>query len=308
MKKSIILILAALCLSITINIWFIIGELETNPNESPKSYPYLSPRIFSENQNDLLINFLPLRKSLRSLVEGYDNQFSVYFEYLPTGTSVGIGEKVEFQAASLIKVPVVMAYFHQMERQGIQVNTNVTMEERDIDRDSGELWKKGIGATFSYDEIVRRAIIDSDNTAAMMLINRVSQEDFDQAYEGLDIDLKKDNKQVMITAKQYSSILKSLYFSSILSKKNSQYILDLLTQTKFNDKLPAGVPATVKVAHKIGILNEDSYMDCGIVYVPKRPYIVCMISKSNDMLATIRMQAVSKMIYGYISSYDAKSN
>ncbi len=221
---------------------------------------------------------------------------------------MGVGEKVEFQAASLIKVPVVMAYFHQMERQGIQVNTNVTMEERDIDRDSGELWKKGVGSTFTYDEIIKLAIIDSDNTAAMMLINRVSQEDFDQAYEGLDIDLKKDSKQVLITAKQYSSILKSLYFSSILSKINSHYILDLLTQSKFNDKLPAGIPDSVKVAHKIGILNNDSYMDCGIVYVPKRPYIVCMISKSNETMATVRMQAVSKMIYDYISSYDSKGN
>lgn len=308
MNKTLKIVVVLCGISIAVNAWFLFRGEKNSTQESARNFPYLSPRIFAEQQNDILINFLPLRKSLRTLVEGYGDSFNVYFEYLPTGTSIGVREKDEFQAASLIKVPVVMAYFHQMERQGFAVDSTVTLEEKDIDKTSGDLWTTGVGSRHTFNEVVKKALVDSDNTAAMMLINRVSEDDFDEVYAGLDIEMKKEEKQVIISAKQYSSILKSLYFSSLLSKINSQYILDLLTTTKFTDKLPAGVPNSVRVAHKIGILKDERYQDCGIVYVPKRPYIVCMISKSNDALATIRMQAVSRLIYEYVSSYDKKGN
>ncbi len=67
-------------------------------------------------------------------------------------------------------------------------------------------------------------------------------------------------------------------------------------------------PSNVLVAHKIGDYNDDkgneAFMDCGIVYVPRRPYALCMLSIGDEQTARERMQAVSGTIYDYISSVE----
>src|SRR3989344_3795689 len=118
-----ILLTVILVISIGFNIAQIQKSSPSNdivrPQETRK-FPYLAPRILIDDPTDTLINFLPLRKELREMTKNFEDSFALYFEYLPTGTSIGINEKNEFSAASLIKVPIVMAYFHQKERLGIK--------------------------------------------------------------------------------------------------------------------------------------------------------------------------------------------
>ena len=205
-------------------------------------------------------------------------------------------------AASLIKLPTVMAYYRQKEKQGFTIDgQSVKLEERHIDKGSGDLWKRGVGALISVDEAARLAIVKSDNTATYILADVIAQENFDEVYEGLDIDLIKKDANIEISAKSYASILKALYFSAVLSKEYSQEILTLLSQTPFDDKLVAGVPKGITVAHKVGILStKDVYHDCGIVYAPLRPYILCMVSQAPEEVTRSRMQHVSQMIYDYV--------
>jgi beta-lactamase class A len=273
-----------------------------------QKYPLLSKRVLQEFPQDILINFLDLRRELRSEVSKYDGaSFGVYFEYLPTGSSIGVNDREEFHAASLFKLPTVMAYYHWKERTGSREDPVLTIEEKHINNEFGNLWKEGIGHKIKLSEAVKLALQESDNTAAQLIIDYVTREDFEAVYEGLDIELELDSKGAILTAKNYSSILKSLYFASVLSKDSSEEILDYLTKTKFPDKLAAGVPGDVMVAHKIGNFNdedgEEAYTDCGIVYIPRRPYLLCMLSRSDEETARERMQHISELVYDYVSGY-----
>ncbi|TXG78180.1 serine hydrolase [Candidatus Dojkabacteria bacterium] len=269
-----------------------------------KKYPYLSKRILQDFPQDLLINFLALRRQLRSEALPYGNKFGFYFEYLPTGTSIGVNEKNEFHAASLFKVPVIIAYYHTKERLGAK-DQEITLKEEFIDKDFGDLWRQGAGAKIKASEAVELAMVDSDNTAAKALVPLVGEKDFEEVYQGLDIDVNSDDQGALISAKAYASILKALYFSSLIDKNDSQHILNLLTKTKFPDKLAAGVPTNVPVAHKIGDFVDDEgnegYRDCGIVYVPRRPYLLCMFSIGTEQEARDRMSNFSRIIYDYVS-------
>jgi len=310
-----VVLLIVFAVSLITNLWLLFGyKLKGNPqivhnlfSAEEKKYPLISKRVLLEYPNDLLINFLPLRQKLRQVIGGYnekENTFAMYFEYLPTGTSIGIMEKTDFTAASLFKIPIIMAYYHKKERLDMKEDPVVTIQEEDLDRDFGTLWQKGVGTEINIDEAVRRAIIDSDNTAIKLISKQIEKEDFDAVYAGLDIDLMLQEDTVVINAKQFSSLLKALYFSSLLNKENSQKILDLMTKTRFHDKLPAGVPASVPVAHKIGTLITENkmFMDCGIVYVPRRPYLLCMISVTDEKTARERMKTISKEVYTYVTT------
>jgi hypothetical protein len=60
------------------------------------------------------------------------------------------------------------------------------------------------------------------------------------------------------------------------------------------------VSETIKVAHKIGVFEEsdasqDVFTDCGIIYVPNRPYILCAFVLDTNEQAKKHISYISKM-------------
>jgi beta-lactamase class A len=280
---------------------------ENKVSDLQAKYPYLSKRILIENPNDVLINFLPLRTQLEGIAKPWEKEFSMYFEYLPTGTNIGINRDDQFFAASLFKVPVIMAYYHFINRTGEVHDQEFTIKEEDIDTQFGNLWKKGVGIKINGEEAVRLALEESDNTAAKAIARQVGQEDFDDVYSALGLDLLTGAGGAIMTTREYATILKSLYFSAVLDKEDSNEILQFLTKSKFDDKLVAGVGGAegdIPIAHKIGDYRdskgEKAFYDCGIVFIPKRNYLLCMSSVGDETAANIRMSQISKAVYEYV--------
>lgn len=112
-----------------------------------------------------------------------------------------------------------MAYFRHKEKSNSKNDMKVNLTEEMIDDRFGDLWTKGAGYEISLDEAAKLTLTKSDNTAANALIKAIDQEDFDDVYQGLDIDIQVASQGAIMTAKNYSSILKALYFSAVLQKK-----------------------------------------------------------------------------------------
>lgn len=272
-----------------------------------KTFSLISPRVFIENPNDILINFMNLRTALRAYTATIKEPLGVYFEYLPSGISIGINEKESFVLASLLKVPLVMGVYKNIEDGNIKKSDIKTVEEKFLDPHFGTLWKKGADTKLSVEELIWYTLTQSDNTAQRILFTTLSDKNMEDVFDSLDIPKELSGTQPVVTAKNYSSVLRSLYLSSYLREENSQEILTLLTKSPFSDKIVAGVPGDVPVAHKIGIhlggeKDKEIYTDCGIVYIPERPYIICIMTKSDEPSARTVMKNLSKIIYDYVSS------
>lgn len=309
MKRRLLIIIA--CLSITANVIFIAFVVQgpkSNTIESDyNQFPFLSPRIFTENQNDRIINFIALRTQLANYSKSIKERHGIYFEYLPTGVSIGINEKEPFVLASLLKVPVAMSVIMAEQEGKLEPDQVLTITERELSPAFGNLWKRGVNAKLTVDELIKIMITDSDNTAANTLFDALPAGAVENIFDQLDIPKELQNNVPVVTPKNYSSILRSLYLAAIIPKVESDKLLDILTQSNFSDKIAAPIPTTVKVAHKIGVYADADpakwvYTDCGIVYVPKRPYIVCVMQQSTDARAQTVMNDVSKMIYDYVIS------
>lgn len=309
-RSSVALVFVSIALNI-ITIAYILTPLAKKTTDQStvlrKTFPLLSPRVFIENPNDILINFMELRTKLRTYTDSVKNPLGIYFEYLPSGVSIGINEKESFVLASLLKVPLVMGVYKNIEDGSIKKSDMKTIEEKHLDPYFGVLWKKGPGTKLSIEDLIRYTLTQSDNTAQRMLFTTLSDKNVEDVFDSLDIPRELTGTQPVVSAKNYSSILRSLYLSSYLHEENSQEMLTLLTQSPFSDKIVAGVPANITVAHKIGVhlggeKNKEIYTDCGIVYIPERPYIICIMTKSDEPSARTVMKNLSKIIYDYVSS------
>ena len=278
----------------------------STPNDSAAHYPLLAKRIFIDDPNDTLINFVALRNKLQSRFDQVTEKKSFYFEYLPDGTSIRIGADTQLVAASLIKVPLVMNLYRAAELGRVDLAETVTVTDAEVDGAYGDLWKNGAGYKLTLRQAAQAALEQSDNTAMHVVFDHVNGllKPAEQSLEGLDIDQNLENGQAVINARSYSSVLKSLYFSSFLQTKDSQELLGFLSKSSETNRLTKYLPGSIAVAHKNGVNNSGQWAesDCGIVYATHRPYIICAMvglpyDKANDFIAN-----VSKDVYDYVSA------
>ena len=294
-------------------VWTLLNIKQTNADKqkstdnSQAAYPLLSKRIFAENQNDMLLNFVPLRKDLdaafKALPSGTLHSF--YFEYLPSGTSIRNGSDNTLVAASLIKVPLVMNLFKAAELGKVNLDSKVTITDQQLDGAYGDLWKKGAGTEITLREAAKLALTESDNTAAHIVFDAVNGllTSDQESLNNLDISQNMKEGQAVIDAKSYTSVLKSLFLASYVNRASSQEILSYMSQSTATNRITAQLPKDIPVAHKIGVYNSSwSESDCGIVYATKRPYAICIMVGLPEEQANIFIANISKKIYDFVVS------
>lgn len=270
------------------------------------THPLIAKRVFVDNPNDVIINFTSLRNNLHQELDPITSQYSFYFEYLPTGTSIRINGETQLVAASLVKLPLVMDLFRAFELGRLQPDATATLTKDDLDPSFGDLYKKGAGYQLTLGDASDLALTQSDNTADRVINRSLTNilAPNEESLPNLDVDYDTSiGGQAVISARGYSSILKCLYLSCYLMPNDSQEILSELTKTPFNDALTRDIPKNVVVAHKIGVfVPNGTFSDCGIFYVPKRPYLLCMLMQEDQTTADQTMADTSKQIYDWITT------
>lgn len=275
---------------------------------NPDTFDYISPRVLVSNKNDTIINLLPLREALNDYVHNKTtSKVGVYFEYLPSGNSIGVNEKDQYRVSSLVKVPNAMAIYKKIEQGKLKLDQEVEIQSEDLDKKFGDLWRKGAGSKISVKEALNLSLVESDNTANNVLLSLLSDKDLIDIYDSLDIPVEGEGDVFLISPKNYSSVFRNLYLASYLDQKYSNEVLEILTKSTFTDELARYIPRDIKIAHKIGefVTSKDNiHHDCGIVYVPKRPYMLCLMvqGNSNDNSIQDYISAVSKLVFDYISN------
>lgn len=266
--------------------------------------PLLDCEIADGSINVEFANFKPvIEKYLKANIDGKNLSYAaVYFRNLNNGLWFGVNEKDNFTPASLLKLPLMISYFKAAESNLAILNKKLRLDKKfdisnlkQIAPPSSEI---EVGKDYSVAELIKRSIIKSDNQATALLSLNINdqniEEDIFRKLGFSEEDVK--NFWFNISVKQYSSLFRILFNASYLSQEYSERALNLLSKSEFQGGLMAGVPKDIIVAHKFGErgdLNNElmQFHDCGIIYYPKQPYILCVMTRGgNDdkLISTIR--------------------
>jgi beta-lactamase class A len=162
------------------------------------------------------------------------------------------------------------------------------------------------GKTYTIGEMVKSMIIHSDNNASKMLSSFVDMEILKKTFIELGAEFP-DKPNYNISIRTYASFFRILYNSTFLNQELSEKALHLLSETSFDVGLVAGVPKKLVVAHKFGERQladgKKQLHDCGIVYYPDKPYILCVMTrgKNFDQLASV-IARISEEVYAGVNS------
>ena len=284
-------------------------------------YDFVNPLLECEVEGEqALKSYVPFEKKIKNRVNeeiilpNKNMHLSVYFRNLNNGPWFGINEKEYFSPASLLKVPIMIAYFKEMEENSELADREIFMDEnrassfrQDAAPSNGiETEKK-----YTVENLIERMIVHSDNDAMSLLLDNISPEKLIKVYADLGVVAPDDqNIDNFMSVKDYASFFRILYNAAYLEKKSSEKALKLLSKSDFKGGLVAGMPENIKISHKFGErgLEEASgykrqLHDCGIVYYEKYPYLLCVMTRGDDLkkLSSV-IAGVSKIVFEEISA------
>ncbi|MDO8488284.1 MAG: serine hydrolase [bacterium] len=217
------------------------GPVKITYTVAPKSPPPMSSETIS---------------ALQKLLDSTSGKYGIYVYRLSDKLGYGISADKVLPAASIMKVPIMVATYRQIEAGKIQL--------ADV-----EPLLEAIGKR-------------SDNEAPVTLTKMIGRPYIQQTLKDLGMH-QSDFDQNTTTAYDLAQLWKTLYAGNLITSEHWRQMQQFLTDSIFEERIPAGVPDEIQVVHKVGT-DINIWADSGIVMGAK-PLVISILNDQVDLAA-----------------------
>ncbi|MGM3307043.1 serine hydrolase [Anabaena sp. WFMT] len=255
---------------------------------------------------------IPLKTDVQNLAAANPNLTpGVFMVDLDTGAYVDINSTASFSAASTIKVPILIAFFQDVDAGKIRLDEMLTLQQEMIAGGSGTLQTSTIGSQYTAIDVATKMITISDNTATNMLITRLGgQEVLNERFRSWGLattmirsplpDLQGTNTT---SPRELGNLIAALNQGNMVSMRSRDIMLDIMRRTQRNNLLPSGLGEGAKSYHKTGDIGT-MLGDAGLIDIPtgKRYIAAVMVQRpNNDPAAEKLIGSISSAAYQHFS-------
>ena len=241
----------------------------------------------------------PAEAAIQARIEKSGADVAVYFKMLDGKSEWTLRPDEMFHAASTMKVPVMIELFHQVKLGKVKLDDAVPIKNEfhsivdgsvytlsAADDSEAELYKAD-GQTRTLGELCELMITVSSNFATNLLIEKLGVANIRGTVHELDADgmnvLRgvEDGKAFekrlnnTTTARGLGVLLEAIAEGKAVDAASSRDMIAILQRQKFNEGIPAGLPAGIAVAHKTGEITKIHH-DAAIVFA-KRLFILVIL-------------------------------
>jgi beta-lactamase class A len=213
-----------------------------------------------------------------------------------------INSSVIYTAASVNKVPILAALYYYVQKGDIDLDKDITVQKEDIqDFGTGSMRYDPEGSVYSIKTLASLMIQKSDNTAAYLLANQVLTVNKIQPLINSWGLTQTDIVNNKTSNKDMDLIFEKIYSGGVANQAYTQEMLSLLSDSDFEDRIPARLPKDVKVYHKIGT-EVNTIHDVGIVEHGKTKYYIGIMTTdvASEDQAAKTLADISKKVYDYM--------
>jgi beta-lactamase class A len=249
----------------------------------------------------------PLRSELGQIAQAYPATYGVVVLDPSSGERVAMDADRRFLAASLNKLPVLMTLYRAAASGAVDLDDKISMQASDVQAyGTGVLYTYPVGHTITLRKCARLLIKESDNTAWKML----------DRYLGRDY-IRAELYRVGVRSTEYwfpntttpddvLLVLEKISDPSYTNPDLSAEMLDIMTNTSFEDRLPQPLPEGTRVSHKIGYYGT-TFADAGVVFpegardVRDAYLMVVIASDTSELASRVAIQEMSLATYRILS-------
>ena len=236
----------------------------------------------------------------------------VFVADLDTGAYAEINGRQKFATASMIKVPVLVAFFQEVDAGTIQLGEMLTMRADLVAPHAGDMQYLPVGTQFSALETAQEMIRISDNTATNMLIDRLGGiAALNERFQRWGIPTTQINAWLpdlegtnIASPQDLVTLMALVEKGELVSMRSRDRILEILRTPVTNTLLPQGLGEGATIAHKTGDIGS-LVGDVGLIDMPngKRYLAAMMVQRPfNDNRAQEMIRQLSRVTYDHLNA------
>jgi acetylornithine deacetylase/succinyl-diaminopimelate desuccinylase-like protein/beta-lactamase class A len=244
------------------------------------------------------------RTEIAALIKQSGADVAVAFRSLDGRDELLIQPDVEYHAASTMKVPVLIELFRQARAGMLSLDDEIPVVNQfhsivdgtpfalDAGEDSDDVIYRHVGGRLSYRALAEAMITVSSNFATNLIIEHLGATAIQRTTNALGASgmhvLRgvEDNKAFAkglnnsTTARALLTLMEAIAHGKAVDRTASDEMAAILKRQKFNERIPAGLPPGVVVAHKTGEITRIQH-DAAIVYA-ERPFVLVVLVRGLD--------------------------
>jgi beta-lactamase class A len=117
-----------------------------------------------------------LRQHIERIDKATPGQLGVYIKRLDNGETLNYQADRPWYLGSSAKLPIAIAVLQESEAGKLKLSQQVTLQDTDkIDGSGNVVWQKS-GTSYGVEALLKRMLMESDNTAANMLVRTIGED------------------------------------------------------------------------------------------------------------------------------------
>lgn len=249
--------------------------------------------------SETVFNAAALESRLRRIAAGHEGYYGAVVFDPVSGRTVRMNANKTFFAASIGKLPALITLYRAADRGEVGLEDEISILPSDVRAyGSGILHNWQVGSILTLRECAYLLVNRSDNTAWKMLTRYLGQENIQAEMYRIGARSTGYWDPNTTTPNDVLLMLERIAGPSFTSEELSSEMLAAMTGTDLEDRIPAGVPQNVRVAHKAGSYQQ-SFGDAGVVFLKdrygndRRYYIVVLSEGAKEAEARDAIREMS---------------
>jgi beta-lactamase class A len=271
------------------------------------------------------------KPALEKITSGFSGTIGLAAKRLDDGLEIGYNQTEVFQAASVVKLPILLDALNLVERDELNLKQRYVMRAEDRAMGSGVLKACDGGLEPTLRDLLTLMIAVSDNTATNMMLDILGGPDaINTRFKAMGLETtcvvgklsvplefqteaQRQGQRANITPLETLGLLERFWNGEILQPKSRELALEIMAQQQYTEiiarYLPEGTRTATKSGFQIGVRN-----DVGFVWFPEHSkrvgqvYAIALASKDVQDLryhvdneGVLAVAEVSRLVYEYFS-------
>ncbi len=248
--------------------------------------------------------------AVAELLSGYEDKVFVSVRMLDGSGRFDFSGDESVQSASMIKLLVLAEYLDEVDSGELSPTDTYTLTREDAVGGSGSMQEDRVGTVYTLDEVARRMIYQSDNTATNVLIDlmglgAIADKADELGLSGTVLRHKlmlpaNDGTNNMMSANDAASILVRIANGELASAESCERAEVFLLEQEDDEGLTWGLLGGAAFGHKTGTVDGIRH-DGGIVYA-EHPFVICVFTRGLDYdEANMLMAQIGFAVYGELA-------
>ncbi len=137
-----------------------------------------------------------LAEAIARLTSGFRGKVAIYARNLDTGAEFASGADERVRTASTIKLPILCALSAQVAAGRLKWDDRIVLRDSDKVSGSGVLTEFTAGTTLSLRDIANLMIVVSDNTAANLVLDRLTADAVNDYLDSIGLRQTRSNRKI----------------------------------------------------------------------------------------------------------------